>query len=175
MPTFHKPNSAPEIDVTVSVGKPQRIPIVRPDGTGIDESWTDGNFTYNYNSVLTMHPSINHPGEGIWTVTHAPTGQGILHLPSQEEAAAFALWLLAKAHKERAELGFQHFAHAKERTKIWFSRKCVEWGTVRASILPKESLRTTPAGIVVPGWEDRLRKAEDHETEINSPEGDSDV
>lgn len=147
--------------------KSQRIPVVLTDGTGIETGWSDPEYTQVFNNLFSVHPSLQHQGTPIFTVTHAPTGQGVLHLPTRVEAQMFAIWLLKEAYMQGMTrmLEFEHFANANKSARRWIQRECVKWGVERVKVLPREvAEHATPAQIeVVEQW---------GKEEVKVPEGE---
>jgi hypothetical protein len=107
-----------------------------------------------YNKMLGVHPSINHPGGGIWSVSWAPTGQLVVELPSEKEAECFVLELL-----KDVELG-KVLARVQDREQTVdvsaLTRFVTFWGERRKLALPKYLAKThIPEGVIITGWNER--------------------
>jgi hypothetical protein len=110
-----------------------------------------------YNRLLAVHPSVNHPGAGVWTVTWAPTGQGVVELPSEGEAECFVLELLKDIEQNKVLVIAAGRAQSVDVAAL--TRFCTFWGERRKLALPKYLAKTTmPEGLVIPGWHKREDK-----------------
>lgn len=139
--------------MTISRNKRKiRLPLQIP--IGIETGWVEA---LVIGGVLAVHPSLNHPGAGVWTVTLAGCGQGIVHLPSEREAEAFAVELYRTCTAAGVSLDYAHHSQVPSDVVLAIKHFIERWGTLRYKVLPKRAAeRTVPAGIAVPGW-DRLR------------------
>lgn len=117
-----------------------------------------------FDGLLAVHPSLHHPGAGIWMVTLAPSGQGIIELPSREEAECFCLELLKDktAGKIVLTAGVEETASGVRPVSVdvnSLTMFCTLWGERRKLSLPSYLAKITiPQGVIVTGWHDRERK-----------------
>jgi hypothetical protein len=131
-----------------------RVPQVIPGGLGVDTLRVPARV---YNRVMAIHPSINHPGAGIWAVTWAPTGQGVVELPTEGEAECFVLELLKDVELGKVRVEITEWSQTVDVAAL--TRFVVGWGERRKMALPRYLAKVTvPEGILVTGWQERKEK-----------------
>lgn len=113
-----------------------------------------------FSDRIAVHPSLNHPGAGVWMVSLASTGQGLMELPTREEAECFTLELLKDVECGKVYLdvdpntvtGLPAVSVDVNALTLF----CAFWGERRKLVLPAYLAKVTiPEGIVVTGWKDR--------------------
>ena len=138
-----------------------RVPMVEIHG--IETNWVEA---LVFERAIAIHPSLNNPGAGIWTVTLARCGQGIVHLPSQVEAMAFATELL-KEDLHLDEVIDYRTVPSEVIGKLTLFVGA--WGAKRAKVMPRYMVKTIPEGIKVEGW-DQMQRGMDQGT-VLGPDG----
>jgi hypothetical protein len=131
-----------------------RLPLVGDNPNVIDTGHVPAFFYCNVEHPIgevAVHPSLNKPGAGIFTVALASSGLGLMHLPSKEEAACFALELLKEFSSKGIMLDFgPSDMPPSTRKALTFFR--MQWHERRKLALPAHLAKTEiPAGIVITG------------------------
>jgi hypothetical protein len=139
--------------VSIRDGK-LRLPLLGDNPNIIDTGFVPARFYSNSTKPIgevAVHPSINKPGAGIFTVALATSGLGLMHLPSKEEAECFTLELLKEFSGKGIMLDFGP-AEMPPTTRVAITFFRMQWHERRKLALPAHLAKTEiPVGIVITG------------------------